>query len=165
MPISPRLDDDLAHLAARVGHAAQDRGLLVATAESLTSGLVAAHLGAAPEAGTWFAGGVVAYTIAAKQHGLGVPEGPVISRECATAMADGAANLLEAGVTVAATGVGGPEEQEGKPVGTVFLAVRSSRGHTCEHHRFDGDAQEILEAVTAAALELLHRAITELDPP
>ncbi len=160
MPTSPQLDSDLADRAALVGEAALGRGLLVATAESLTSGLVAVHLGAAPQSADWFTGGVVAYTVDAKQRGLDVPPGPVISRQCATSMADGAARLLAADVAVGTTGVGGPDEQEGQPVGTVFIGVHTREGTTCTEHRFDGDPQEILHAVTAEALDQLHRAIT-----
>ncbi|HLR94303.1 MAG TPA: CinA family protein, partial [Jiangellaceae bacterium] len=61
-----------------------------------------------------------------------------------------------------ATGVGGPDEQEGQPVGTVFIGVHTPHGTTCTEHRFDGDPQEILHAVTGEALQQLHRAIVEL---
>lgn len=163
MPTSPRLDSTLAELAADVGEAAERRGLLVATAESLTSGLVAVHLGAAPQSAEWFTGGVVTYTADAKQRALQVPPGPVVSARAATAMADGAAHLLAADVAVSTTGVGGPDEQEGQPVGTVFIAVRTPKGTTWSEHHFDGDAQEILEAVTAAALDLAHQEIDGLE--
>ena len=163
MPTSPQLDSDLAERAALVGEAAQGQDLLVATAESLTSGLVAVHLGAAPESAEWFTGGVVAYTVDAKQRALDVPPGPVISAQCATAMADGAARLLSADVAVGTTGVGGPDEQEGQPVGTVFIGVHTPQGTTCTEHHFDGGPQEILQAVTGEALQQLHQAIAALD--
>ncbi|MGC0273237.1 CinA family protein [Pseudactinotalea sp. Z1739] len=162
MSASEQLRADFEELAARVGKAAHARGALVATAESLTSGQVAVHLGAAPDAGDWFAGGVVAYTVEAKQRALGVPPGPVISEQCATAMAEGAAQRLGADCAVGVTGVGGPDEQEGEPVGTVFIAVHTPEGTTCEQHHFDGDAEEILDATTRRALELLGQGITDV---
>lgn len=162
MATSAHLLDEAARLAEAVGSAAQDRGLTVGTAESLTSGQLAVHLGAAPEAGSWFSGGAVTYTVEAKQRALGVPDVPVISAECATAMAQGAARILGADCTVAVTGVGGPDEQEGQPVGTVFIAVHTPRGTTWEEQHFGGDPQEILDATTLRSLELLGSAIGAL---
>ena len=163
MATSSHLHDDAARLAETVGSAAHDRGLTVGTAESLTSGQVAVHLGAAPEAGSWFSGGAVTYTVEAKQRALDVPVVPVISAACATAMAEGAARLLGADCTVAVTGVGGPDEQEGQPVGTVFIAVHTPAGTTWEEEHFAGEPQEILDATTLRSLELLGSAIGALE--
>lgn len=163
MSTSSHLLDDAAELAATVGKHADERGLTVATAESLTSGQIAVHLGAAPSAGSWFAGGAVTYTIDAKQSALGVPPGPIISAECATAMATGAARLLAADCAVGVTGVGGPDRQEDQPVGTVFIAVHTPAGTRVEEHHFDGDAQEILDVTTLRALELLGQGLDDVD--
>ena len=65
----------------------------VAAAESLTSGRVAAQLGAAPEAAEWFRGGLVAYHDQVKHGLLGVPDGPVVCDRAARQMARGAARL------------------------------------------------------------------------
>ncbi|MCM3659851.1 CinA family protein [Georgenia satyanarayanai] len=155
MANTPHLTDDAQQLARTVAEHAIDRGVTVATAESLTSGQIAVHLGAAPNAGTWFSGGAVTYTVEAKQKALGVPDVPVISEACARTMAEGAARLLGADCAVAVTGVGGPDRQEDQPVGTVFIAIHTPAGTTCEKHHFDGDPQEILDATTARALKLL----------
>jgi len=157
------MNGDAEDLARAVAEHAEERELVVATAESLTSGQIAVHLGAAPGAGSWFAGGAVTYTVEAKQRALGVPPGPVISEQCATAMAEGAARVLGADCAVGVTGVGGPDRQEGQPVGTVFIAVHTPAGTTCEQHRFDGEPQDILDATTLRALELLAAGITALD--
>lgn len=159
MATSSHLLDEAERLAELVGSAAQDHGLTVGTAESLTSGQIAVHLGAAPEAGSWFSGGAVTYTKEAKQKALGVPDVPVVSAECATAMADGAASLLGADCTIAVTGVGGPDRQEGQPVGTVFIAIHTPSGTTVEEEHFDGDPQEILDATTLRSLEMLGKAL------
>lgn len=163
MATSPHKVGDAEELAQIVAERAPERGLTVATAESLTSGQIAVHLGAAPDAGSWFTGGVVAYTMEAKQRGLGVPEGPVISAQCARAMAEGAARSLGATCAVGVTGVGGPDRQEDQPVGTVFIAVHTPAGTTCEEHHFDGDAQGILDATTSRALELLGKGLEDAD--
>ena len=80
-----------------------------------------------------FVGGVVAYATDLKVSVLGVPrevvDGPgVVSSECATAMARGVRLLTGATYGVATTGVAGPTEQEGKPPGTVFVAVDGPDG-------------------------------------
>lgn len=155
MANSPHMTDDAEQLAKVVAERASERGVTVATAESLTSGQIAVHLGAAPGAGSWFSGGAVTYTVEAKQKALGVPDVPVISEACAVAMAEGAARILGADCAVGVTGVGGPDRQEDQPVGTVFIAIHTPAGTTCEEHHFDGDPQEILDATTTRALELL----------
>ena len=153
--MTKELSGDAEHLASIVGDRASERGVTVATAESLTSGQIAVHLGAAPDAGSWFSGGAVTYTVEAKQKALGVPEGPVISEQCARAMAEGAARVLGADCAVGVTGVGGPDRQEDQPVGTVFIAIHTPAGTTCEEHHFDGEPAEILDRTTLRALELL----------
>ena len=57
-----------------------------------------------------------------------MPEGPVVTREAAAAMAAGVRRLLDADVGLATTGVAGPDEQEGQPVGTVFLGLALGDG-------------------------------------
>ena len=124
-------------------------------AESLTGGKISAAFAAAPEAGTWFRGAVVAYTEGVKRDVLGVPDCPVVSRACAQHMAEGAARLLGADYAVAVTGVGGPGSQDGEPPGTVWFAVTGPIGTQARRHRFDGEPDEILELTVDEALRLL----------
>ena len=77
-----------------------------------------------PGASDVFRGSIVSYASEVKFDVLGVPEGPVVSLEAAAAMAAGARRVLGADVGVAVTGVAGPDEQEGHPVGTVFVGHR-----------------------------------------
>src|SRR5688572_10707278 len=107
----------------RIAALAAKRDVRVVTSESLTSGTVATRLGAGPNAADWFGGGIVAYQGPVKVDVLGVEEGPVVTRACAEQMAIGARRLLKAGVAVSCTGVGGPDPSEGKPPGTVIVAV------------------------------------------
>lgn len=86
-PVLGRARDHAEELAA----VADRTGIRVAVAESLTSGQLAAALGAANNSGEWFRGAVVAYSRAVKHHVLGVPEGPVVSEASAGAMAEGSA--------------------------------------------------------------------------
>jgi len=142
-------------LAARVAELAGEADFTVGAAESLTGGRIASALAAAPDAGTWFRGGIVAYAEGVKRDVLGVPDCPVVSRACAQQMAEGAARLLEADYAVAVTGVGGPGSQDGEPPGTVWFAVTGPIGTQARRHRFDGEPDEIIELTVAEALRLL----------
>lgn len=112
----------------RVHRLLRAAGHTVATAESLTGGRLAAQLTSVPGASDAYVGGVVTYATELKASLLGVPEGliaehGVVSSECAQAMALGVRALTGATYGVATTGVAGPSTQEGKPVGTVYVAI------------------------------------------
>ncbi|MCI2240305.1 nicotinamide-nucleotide amidohydrolase family protein [Paenibacillus sp. TRM 82003] len=114
--------------AARVVAALRAAGLTVATAESLTGGLVCAALVDVPGASTVVRGAVVAYATELKESVLGV-DGELLARtgpvdaEVARQMARGARARLGADVGLATTGVAGPGPADGHPAGTVFVAV------------------------------------------
>lgn len=138
-------------------------GLTVATAESLTGGTVASVLAAAPQATDWYRGTVVAYSPEVKFGLLGVPRGPVVTRECAVTMARATADLLGADLCVAATGLGGPDPDPGEdePPGAVWLAAVGPDGaERAERHVFDGDPVTVLTATTARAVALLRELLT-----
>ena len=154
-------------LAARIGQLAQAAGIEVAVAESLTGGSLSSRLAAAPDSSTWYAGGVVAYETRVKYEVLGVPDGhPVVTEEAAAAMATGVAELLRAAATVAVTGAGGPEPQEGQPPGTAWVAVCLHGKVTTELHHFAGEPAAIVEKTQLQALRSLHdRLEREEDQP
>jgi nicotinamide-nucleotide amidase len=134
-------------------------GLQVAVAESLTGGLLASRLAGLEGASEWFRGGVVAYAAGVKHDVLGVGPVPVVSERAALDMASGVRALLGAEVALGVTGVGGPDEQDGNPPGTAWIAV-DVRGRACaELHRFDGDPTEVCDATCAAALTQLYAAL------
>jgi len=141
--------------AELIARTASARGITVATAESLTGGALAQPLAAAPDAATWFAGGVVAYTLATKTRVLGVPEGPVVTAPTARRMAEGVRELTGADVAVAVTGVGGPGEEEGQPAGTVFLAIVTSDSTRVTEFAFEGDPASVVEQTVASTLHAL----------
>ncbi|TCC64068.1 CinA family protein [Kribbella pittospori] len=149
------LTEDAVEIAERIADVAREQGWTIAVAESLTSGNIACHLGAAPDANSWFAGGVVAYASEVKFKVLDVDRGPVVTARCAEQMARGVARLMNADVAVAVTGVGGPDPNEGHPAGTVYLAVSSGSHEESAHHRFDGDPSEVVELATVTALREL----------
>ena len=156
----PRLSNVAFETAQDIARVARETGITVATAESLTSGQIACHLGAASGSSQWFKGSVVAYDNDVKFKVLGVPTGPVVTAECAQAMARGCRDLLDADIAVAVTGVGGPTEEEGRPPGCVYVALVSSESEKVEHHQFDGDPLEVLVATTQCALSMLHECVT-----
>jgi nicotinamide-nucleotide amidase len=98
-------------------------GRSLGVAESLTGGLIGARLTAVPGASDVFRGSIVTYASDLKRSLLGVADGPVVSEAAVVAMAEGAARVLGADVTVAATGVAGPASQDGEEAGTVWLAT------------------------------------------
>ena len=143
-------------------------GLKIAVAESLTGGMLASEFASISGASDVLLGGVVAYNNHAKAHLLGVSSQTLstfgaVSQEVALEMAQGAqetfasANGLTAQqvVSVATTGVAGPAQSEGKSVGTVHIAARWGGISLSRGYHFDGDRQQIREASSHAAIELV----------
>ncbi len=145
------MSDDIAEQIAEL---ASSKGKTIATAESLTGGMLTARLAAAPNASAWFRGGVVAYSADVKEKVLGVPHGPVVSDPTASAMAIGVAKLLDADLGISTTGVGGPGEEEGRAPGTVYIALswEGLRVGVWEY-KFEGDPPEICRQTCDAALQ------------
>lgn len=153
-------------LIDRLARSAQDLGVQVGVAESLTAGLLANTLGAAPDASRWFAGGVVAYSPDVKFSVLGVTPGPVNTARCAREMGRGAIRLLDVDLALALTGVGGPGPDEGVLPGTVYLACVDRAGEAVvETHCFPRSPSAVVEESVAAAVRLLDRCLRAHDAP
>lgn len=162
---------DIDSLAVTVILAMQGRS--VATAESLTGGQLGSTITAIPGASKIYRGGVIAYASDLKTDLLGVSqsllaEGGAVQAQVALEMATGAAQLLDAEFGLAVTGVAGPDSQDGRLPGTVFVACiqRDEQGSVIDSvvdqlQLFPefSDPQEaraqIREETVAAALELL----------
>lgn len=161
---NPHHTINLHHLAAEAVAGAVGRGLTVATAESLTAGMVAAVLADTPGASGMLQGGVVSYQNAVKADVLGVPRdlldsvGAVDGR-VAEAMAEGARRICGADIGVSTTGVAGPEPHGGKDVGSVYIGVATAEGSTSFAYSFEGNRPEIRGQACAAALERLLDAL------
>ncbi|MFI1971308.1 damage-inducible protein CinA [Streptomyces cinnamoneus] len=142
-----------------------ERGQSVAAAESLTGGLVAAELTTAPGASRAVRGSVTAYATEVKCDVLGVDEGLLAQRgavdgEVARQMARGVRTLLRADWGLATTGVAGPERQDGKDVGTVFVAVAGPGGSSSvQELSLNGDRVGIRAESVRAVLALLLREL------
>lgn len=138
----------------------------LATAESLTGGSLGAAITEVPGASATYLGGVVSYATEVKQSLLGVPDDlvaahGVVSAECAEAMAAGVRALLDSTYAVATTGVAGPDQQEGKPAGTVYVAVASPSGPRSARLALSGDRSQIRAETVRRALALLARSLTD----
>lgn len=158
MATLPALSPDLLTLL-------REYGLTVATAESCTTGRIAAALGQVAGASAWLRGGIVAYATELKTALLGVSpaliaQHHVVSEAVARAMATGVAERLQTELGVASTGLAGPGgAEEGHPLGQVCLAVcwRQSQGLLLrsETYHFVGDREAVIYQATEAALSLL----------
>ena len=137
------------------------RRLTVATAESLTGGLLCGALTDVAGASAVVRGAVVAYATDLKESVLGVGAdvlarpGGAVQGEVAAQMAIGVCRVLGSGVGVATTGVAGPEPQDGQPVGTVFVAVGVEGLVEVRRLELDGTRAEIRDATVLAALSLV----------
>lgn len=146
--------------AHRIVAAAGARGLSVATAESLTAGLVAAGIADVPGASAVLRGGVISYANEVKQGLLGV-DAELLERagsvdgEVARQMAVGALAACGAGAAVSTTGVAGPSAHDGKPVGTVFIGYANGAGSGFREFSFSGERASIRVQSCDAALETL----------
>ena len=146
--------------ALDVVDALRGTGQTVATAESLTGGLLCATLVDVPGASDVLRGGVVAYLAETKSDVLGVDPDLIervgtVHADVAAAMAEGAVRVLGATWGVATTGVAGPEPSEGKPVGTVHVAVAGPGGVETRDLSLHGDRRLVREQAVDAALSLL----------
>lgn len=152
---------DVAHrLAARVGTQLKERGLRLATAESCTGGWVAQVVTSIPGSSTWFDRGFVTYSDSAKRDMLGVrPESlerhGAVSEEVVREMAEGALARSDARVSVAISGVAGPNGgTPRKPVGTVWLAwAVAGRETRARATHYAGDRDMVRQQAVMAALQ------------
>lgn len=156
--------------AEQVVTALRERGRRIATAESLTGGLVCSALVDVPGASDVVAGAVVAYDPAVKTGLLGVDADLVerfgtVDERTARAMAEAALHRVDgATVAVSTTGVAGPDPSEGHPAGTVFVAVADADGAVAQRLDLTGDRRAIREATVRAALSLVVARLGEESP-
>jgi nicotinamide-nucleotide amidase len=159
-------DRELRSLAEQAGGLLLRRGRRVVTAESCTGGWVAKCLTDVPGSSQWFERGYVTYSNAAKQESIhvspealtrfGAVSGPVAEQMAIGALKSGAADL-----SVAITGIAGPEGgSPEKPVGLVWLALADARAAAplVRRAQFSGDRETIRRASVATALRMLIEA-------
>ena len=154
------IDDET--LAETAGRALVQRGLTVATMESMTGGLLASQLTDVPGSSAWFRGALVAYTAEAKiAHGVEratIEAHGTVAAETAREMASAARRAFNADVGVATTGVAGPDEIEGHRAGTMFVALDYQGQIESDFQRWRTTRGENKRRAALAGLNLLWRA-------
>lgn len=133
--------------------------LRLATAESCTGGWLSAELTAVAGSSQWYEGGVVSYSNAMKQRQLQVPEALIrrygaVSESVALAMSKGVREILQTQMSVAITGIAGPDGGSiDKPVGAVWIAWSMGSDNFASEYQFTGDRREIRRQAVSEALQ------------
>jgi competence/damage-inducible protein CinA-like protein len=144
-------------------HGLEARGWTLGVAESVTAGLISSRIGAVPGASKTFRGAVVSYATDVKRSVLGVGADLVVSEQAAIEMAVGAQRVLGADVGISATGVAGPDEQDGQPVGTVWFAVAlPDRAPEAFTVRLPGDRERVRQFSAITLLNTLRQRLESI---
>ena len=163
------MHDEITTLAEEVGRALKERRLVLVVAESCTGGGVGEAITRIAGSSAWFDRGFITYSNDAKRELLGVPDETLerhgaVSEETARAMAQGALENSDASLSIAVTGVAGPDGGSAeKPVGLVWFAwAMQEHGVYAERRIFGGDrsavrAQSVVYALRGV-LEQLRRS-------
>jgi nicotinamide-nucleotide amidase len=156
---APEPDGDSGTPGAQLVARLTESGDTVACAESLTAGLVAATIADTPGASVVLLGGVVAYAAEVKTRLLDVPAELVaqvgtVDPAVAVAMAEGVRRRLGSTWGLSTTGVAGPGPSEGKPAGTVHIAVAGPSGTATRQLELNGTRAHIRSATVDAVLRL-----------
>jgi nicotinamide-nucleotide amidase len=139
------------------------RGWSLGVAESLTGGFIGARIANVPGASRTFRGSIASYATDVKRSVLGVTAEWVITEAAAKQMAEGAQRVLGADVGISATGVAGPDEMEGQPVGTVWYGIAvPGRETEAVTARLPFDRERIRQFSTISVLNLLRMRLLAL---
>lgn len=136
-----------------------ERGWTLAVAESLTAGAVVRRLCLCPGTDDRILGGIVAYSTPAKRDVLRVAADGVVTAAAAEQMAIGVRRLFHSDVGVGVTGVAGPDEQDGQPVGTVFVAWSMPGTDGGARLACAGTPEQIRQQVVDQAMKLMLSAL------
>jgi nicotinamide-nucleotide amidase len=149
-------------LASKVGEQFKERNWKLITAESCTGGGLAYAITSIAGSSAWFERGLVTYSNTSKEELLNVNPLTLatfgsVSAETAREMAEGALHQSHAQVSIALTGIAGPDGGTlDKPVGTVWIACATAATPTqVTHHLFSGERATIREKSIKTALEIL----------
>jgi nicotinamide-nucleotide amidase len=155
------VDDET--MESEVQRLCEARGWTLGVAESLTGGFIGARLANVPGASRVFRGSIASYATEVKHDVLGVTAERVVTEEAAKQMAEGAQRVLGADVGISATGVAGPDEMEGQPVGTVWYAIAiPGRETEAVTARLPFDRERIRQFSTISVLNLLRMRLLAL---
>jgi nicotinamide-nucleotide amidase len=146
-----------------VGRLFIEKKLTLAVAESCTGGLIGHRITNVPGCSQYFKGDLVTYTYDVKEGVLGVSDETLkahgaVSEECVREMAAGARNRTGANVSVATSGIAGPDGgTPDKPVGTVCIALSADDQNFIRRYQFRGTRDWIKLITSQVALDWLRR--------
>ncbi len=150
-----------------IGRLLTEKGLWLATAESCTGGNIAHQLTTISGSSAFFKGSIVAYNNEVKIQQLGVKEDTLlrngaVSREVVQEMAAGVRKRLQSDIGVAVSGIAGPSgETEGKPVGTVWIAVCNDKKSIAKRFQFGQQRIRNIEMATLMAFTLIKEILED----
>lgn len=139
------------------------KGKTLVTAESCTGGGIGFALTAVPGSSAVYKGGIISYAVEVKCAQLGVPKqilerNGAVSYQVAMDMAKGAKEKLDANIAVSVTGLAGPTgDEQGNPVGTVFIGYCDDSIAEVSEFHFSGDREQIRQKAIEAALNVVLR--------
>ncbi|MBI4838345.1 MAG: CinA family protein [Nitrospirae bacterium] len=153
-------------LEQKIGKLLADKHLTLAIAESCTGGLLSHMITNAPGGSAYFDSAVICYSPEAKVKLLGIPEKLIgkygtVSPETAKAMARAVKKLRNVKIGLAVTGTAGPDSQENKPVGLVYIALSYGKQTYAGEFRFKGGREKIKKQATKAAIEFLWKHLNK----
>ena len=139
------------------------RGWTLGVAESLTGGMIGGRIANVAGASRTFRGTVGCYATEVKRTLLGVTAEHVVSADAAIQMAQGAQRVLGADVGISVTGVAGPDEQDGQPVGTVWFGFAlPGREPEAVSNRLPGDRERVRQFSTISLMNMLRQRLAAL---
>lgn len=157
-------DDTMAIVVARL---LIEKSAKVAVAESCTGGTIAQLLTENSGSSEYFVGGVVAYSNTIKVEQLKVSIADIekygaVSQQVVEAMAKNVRSIFKSDYAIATSGIAGPTgATQGKPVGTVWIAISTPQGTVSEMHTFGGDRYRNILRSSVTALNMLRRILLE----
>ncbi len=159
--------DENVTLEAAVLQLLDENKLTLATAESLTGGMLTSRLINVPGASEVIKTGFITYSNKSKRKYLGVKRSTLekhgaVSEQCAKEMVKGCAAATKADAAISLTGIAGPDGgSEEKPVGLTYIGVSVLGSIKVKKFVFSGEREKIRESATATALTMLRHSLLE----
>lgn len=146
------------YFAQRLFELLREKQFTIAVSESVTGGAIAKALTDIPGISVVFLGGVVAYSPFAKIHILGVPKEMIeklgtVDPKIAETMAEKTKEIFKSDIAIATTGIAGPDQIEGKPVGLVYIGITIHEKTTVFKHEFQGERNIIRDNIVVFAFK------------
>ena len=151
------MTEQLAGIAAETVEILKKEGLTVSCAESCTGGMISSCITSVAGASSVFELGITSYSSRIKNAVLGVKsdtlsEYGAVSRQTAREMAVEVRKIAGSDIAVSVTGAAGPDPCEGKPVGTVYIALADGKDIRVEKLTIEPDSREAIRKTACSAV-------------